>query len=89
MVVIWPAKNVQMRSGCTVFAGATRGPQALLCDSTVSRSAEARKGASKHWHPALTFCVHSYASRIPFLRVQVKSYYPLYDCPSKALQTGH
>jgi len=34
--IIWPAETVQTRSGCTVSAGVTRGPAALLCDSTVS-----------------------------------------------------
>jgi len=40
--IIWPAETVQTRSGCTVSAGVTRGPQALLCDSTVYSLSEAR-----------------------------------------------
>jgi len=78
------AKRVYGFCGCHKMA---RGPLVLQHRFTVRQELGQvyRSIGFLPWR----FYVHLYAFRTSFLRVQVKSYYPLCDCGLKTLKTGH
>ncbi len=88
MAVIRPAESVQTRSGCTLSAGAARGPRPSCVTAQFHSPAEARTGAPGVSASCPGFFVRFYAFRTSFLRAQVKSHYPLYDRRLKALEIG-
>ena len=70
------------------FCGCRKRATALLRDSTALQIRKSQDGSAGVSAFCPGFFVHFYAFRTPFLRVQVKSYYPLCEQHPEALKAG-